>query len=78
MVVLVYDVVLVAGNVVFCPVNRNSYCLRANMFGWRYVVVWDAGSVVRVMVVLVVVVVGSVGSFVDIGSIWCVLVGYGW
>ena len=67
-----YGVVLVSGNVVFDPVNRNSYFLRADVVCWVWVVMWDAVIVVRVLVV----VVGFVGMFecgsVGIGPMWCV------
>ena len=45
-VVLVYGVVLVSGNVVFDPVNRNSYFLRVDVLEWMWVVVWYAVGVV--------------------------------
>jgi hypothetical protein len=79
-VVLVYGVVLVSGNVVFGPVNRNSYFLRVDVVEWMWVVVWDAVSVVRVLVV-VVCCVGRfvcVGGFVGIGPMWCVRGMCGW
>jgi hypothetical protein len=73
-VVLVYGVVLVAGIVVFDPVNRNSYLLRADVACWVWVVLWDAVMVVRLLVVVVcccgMVLCG--GGFVGSGSMWCV------
>jgi hypothetical protein len=73
-VVLVYGVVLVSGNVVFGPVNRNSYFLLVGVLEWMWVVVWYAVSVVQVVVV-VVCCAGScvgVGGVVGIGPMWCV------
>jgi hypothetical protein len=63
-VVLVYGVVLGAETMVFCPVERNSYVLRMVVGGWRYGVVRNAGSGVRV----VVVVVCFVGVDMDTGA----------
>ena len=73
-VVLVYGVVLVSGNVVFDPVNRNSYFLQADVVCWVWVVMWDAVIVVRVLVVVVCCVGMFVcgGGCVGIGHMWCV------
>jgi hypothetical protein len=73
-VVLVYGVVLVSGNVVFDPVTKNSYVLRADVVCWVWVVLWDAVFVVRVLVVVVWCVGMFVcgGGFVGIGPMWCV------
>jgi hypothetical protein len=73
-VVLVYGVVSGVETMVFRPVKRNFYVLRVVVGGWRYVVVWDAGSGVRV----VVVVVCFVGVDMDTGVMFSVHVIGGW